>query len=179
MSKNLFAFSGPKRLAALALVCFLGAQFIAPNILWAYEVKKTSQTVYDNQPPTNEKELLTFLDLLPAFRNWSRQNHEEAHPYLNNNRPDFTYSAKAAAWVKDKGFEPRRFFCVMGRMAAALVIVEEGFDEKTARPKDMPAVTNQETILARKHLGKMLRAGGALAKDVPATRPTLPKRLDK
>lgn len=171
--------TGPKRWFALALLCILGTFILAPAQIEARDVHKASQTVYDQQPPINEQELLTFLDLLPKFRAWARANHEEAHPYLNGNRPDFTYSPKAAKWVEKNGFEPRRFFCVMGRMAAALVIVEEGFDAKNLRPKDMPVVTEKEADLARKHLGKMLRAGGATARDVPITAPNLPKRIDK
>ncbi|MBQ7739286.1 MAG: hypothetical protein IJT59_06510 [Desulfovibrionaceae bacterium] len=178
MLYHFLASKGPKGLKALALAGILALatpMFALGGSVWPTNVK----TVYDNQPPTTEKELLTFLDLLPSFRTWARENHEEAHPYLNNGRPDFIYSAKAAHWVEKKGFEPRRFFCVMGRMAAALVIVEEGFDTKTSRPKDMPVVTEKETALARKHLGKMLTASGASAKTVPATPPKLPKRPDK
>ena len=65
-----------------------------------------------------------------------------------------------------KGWQPARFFCVMGRLAAALVIVEEGND-MGSRPADMPSVTNEELELARRHLGTLLMAGGA----VPPARP--------
>lgn len=121
-------------------------------------------TVYDRQPPVTEPELAEFIITLPKFRAWARQNHEEAHPIVNpSGQPDFLYSPKAAAWVKDNGFEPARFFCIMGRMAAGLVIIEEGNDLKETRPRDMPDVDQQEVSLARRHLGELLTAAGAPA----------------
>ena len=45
---------------------------------------------------------------------------------------------------------------VTGKMAAALVIVEDGNDLQ-ARPKDMPVVDKSEVVLARKHLGSLLK----------------------
>ena len=116
--------------------------------------------VYEKQPPVTDKELLDFLDLLPQFRSWAKNNNEEAHPILRNGKADFLYSPKAAAWVQEHKWNPVRFFCVMGRMAAALSIVEEGNDMTGARSKDMPAVSEGELALARRHLGTMLKAGG-------------------
>lgn len=113
-------------------------------------------SVYDKQSDVTEKELLQFLDLLPQFRQWTRAEKEEAHPILNKGKADFLYSEKAAQWVKEKGWDARRFFCVMGRMAAALVMVEEG-GNSMARPKDMPEVSKAELELARKHLGSILK----------------------
>ena len=115
------------------------------------------QSVYDKQPDVTEKELFQFLELLPHFRQWTRTEKEEAHPILRKGKADFLYSDKAAQWVKEKGWDARRFFCVMGRMAAALVMVEEGGNEM-ARPKDMPEVSKVELELARKHLGSILKA---------------------
>ena len=112
------------------------------------------------QPPVTDKELLDFLDLLPQFRSWAKSNNEEAHPILRNGKADFLYSPAAAAWVQEHKWNPVRFFCVMGRMAAALSIVEEGNDMTGARSKDMPAVSEGELALARRHLGTMLKAGG-------------------
>lgn len=116
-------------------------------------------TVYDNQPPVTDKELIGFLEILPRFRAWAKVNKEEAHPVLRNGRADFLYSPQAAEWVKAQGWDPLRFFSVMGRMAAALVIVEEGNDMSGTRPRDMPSVTEEELALARRHLGTMLKAG--------------------
>lgn len=121
-------------------------------------------TVYDRQPPVTEQELTSFIALLPQFRAWARQSREEAHPIVNAaGQPDFQFSAKAASWVKDHGFDPVRFFCVMGRMAAGLAIIEEGNDMPGARPMDMPSVDQQEVSLCRKHLGELLTAAGAHA----------------
>lgn len=116
-------------------------------------------TVYDRQPPVTEEELAAFIALLPRFREWTRQNHEEAHPIVNSaGHADFAYSPKAAEWLTSQGFAPVRFFCVMGRMAAGVVIIEEGNDMQGARPRDMPAVDQQEVALARRHLGELLTA---------------------
>ena len=116
--------------------------------------------VYEKQPPVTDKELLDFLELLPQFRTWAKGNNEEAHPILRNGKADFLYSPNAAAWVQAHKWNPVRFFCVMGRMAAALSIVEEGNDMTGARSKDMPEVSEGELALARRHLGTMLKAGG-------------------
>ena len=122
--------------------------------------KKSTATVYEKQPPVQERELLSFLELLPAFRSWAQGNQEEAHPVLRQGKADFLYSPAAARWVTEHGWQPVRFFCVMGRMAAALVIVAEGNDMGNTRPPDMPQVSETELELARRHMGAMLRAGG-------------------
>ncbi|MDR1857599.1 MAG: hypothetical protein LBR22_10690 [Desulfovibrio sp.] len=113
--------------------------------------------VYDGQPPVTEKELGAFLQTLPAFRVWARENREEAGPVDAGGKPDFQYSAAAGQWVKDHGWDPRRFFCVMGRMAAALVIVEEGNDMGRNRPRDMPEVRDEELDLTRRNIGSILK----------------------
>lgn len=116
-------------------------------------------TVYDKQPLITETELSDFIVLLPQFRTWARRNHEEAHPIVNAaGKPDFKYSAKSADWLKARGFAPVRFFCIMGRMAAGVVIIEEGNDLPAARPADMPPVDSREVALARRHLGELLTA---------------------
>lgn len=123
--------------------------------------QKFAGTVYDGQPPVTEKELRAFVGLLPRFRSWTREHGEEAHPVVNKEgKPDFLYSDDAARWVEGRNFDARRFFCIMGRMAAAMVIVEEGNDFKGTRPRDMPSVSSGELELARKHLGALLTAGG-------------------
>lgn len=123
---------------------------------------KKGKTVYDSQPDVTEKELMIFLALLPEFRNWAKQNNEDAHPVLSKDgNPDFFFSGKTAKWIKDHNINPARFFCIMGKMAAALVIVEEGNDFKGTRPKDMPAVSQKELDLARNHLGELLSASNS------------------
>ena len=90
---------------------------------------------------------------------------EDAHPTLRNGQADFLFSPRAGDWVKEHGWDAPRFFCVMGKMAAALVIVEEGNDMQGTRPADMPPVAPQELSLARKHLGSLLKVsyqGGAV-----------------
>lgn len=125
----------------------------------AAKAQAPSGTVYDQQPLITEAELTDFIALLPQFRGWARQNHEEAHPIVNAaGKPDFTYSPKTADWVAAHGFAPARFFCVMGRMAAGVVIIEEGNDLQGVRPRDMPSVDQKEIALARRHLGELLTA---------------------
>lgn len=122
---------------------------------------ENGDTVYSGQPPVTDADVRQFVILLPQFRAWARQNHEDAHPILAaNGKPDFLYSPKAAQWLNEHKFNPARFFCVMGKMAAALVIVEEGNDLQGMRPQDMPAVTPSELDLARRHMGELLKAGG-------------------
>lgn len=123
------------------------------------KISQPGATVYDRQPIITETELNNFLPLLPQFRAWAKQNQEDAHPILNaNGKPDFQYSQKAAQWVASHGFQPARFFCIMGRMAAGLAIIEEGNDLAASRPRDMPPVDQKEISLARRHLGELLTA---------------------
>lgn len=142
-------------LPGMLLLCAMLA--CAPVSLPSTAQAAAASSVYDKQPDVTEKELFQFLDLLPQFRQWTRAEKEEAHPILRKGKADFLYSDKAAQWVKEKGWDARRFFCIMGRMAAALVMVEEGGNEM-ARPKDMPEVSKAELELARKHLGSILKA---------------------
>ncbi len=156
--------------AGAALVCLLLAPAMSGEVRAAsagQEKKAARQaaTVYDRQPPVTDKELLSFLDILPHFRAWAKAGNEEAHPVLRNGKADFMYSPKAAAWVQEQGWNPVRFFCVMGRMAAALAIVEEGNDMTGVRSSDMPEVTEGELALVRRHLGTMLKVSG----DAPPT----------
>lgn len=119
-------------------------------------------TVYAGQPPVTDGEITLFVNVLPQFRLWASQNREDAHPVLTGDgNPDFQYSARAAQWIGEHGFNPQRFFCIMGKMAAALVIVEEGNDFKGTRPPDMPEVEPVELDLARKHMAELLKAGSS------------------
>lgn len=121
---------------------------------------ESAPNVYAGQPAVTEKEVLAFVEILPRFRAWAREGHEEAHPVVRGGKADFLYSPRAAEWVSGQGWQPARFFCVMGRLAAALVIVEEGNDMRGTRPADMPSVTPEELTLVRTHLGSLLAAGG-------------------
>jgi hypothetical protein len=106
-----------------------------------------------------EQELLRFIGDLPVYRAWARQARELAHPGLGDDgRPTFVYSAQAAARVKEFGWEPKRFFCVMGRAAAALAMQEHG-NPGTERPVDMPVVSPAEFNLVRRHSAVLIKAG--------------------
>lgn len=127
----------------------------------ARQPRPAGLTVYERQAPITDKEVSAFVEVLPRFRRWARENSEDAHPVLNSDgKPDFIFSPQAAKWVRNNGFEPDRFFCVMGKLAAGMVIVEEGNDYKGTRPADMPEVSQEELDLARRHLGELLAAGG-------------------
>ncbi|MDR2055869.1 MAG: serine/threonine protein phosphatase [Desulfovibrio sp.] len=114
-------------------------------------------SVYDDQPGITDEELRRFLQVLPQFRNWCRENNERPRPVVRDGKADFAYSGRAADWVHSRGWRTERFFCVMGRLATALVIVEEGND-LTERPRDMPDVSNEDLELTRRHLGTILKA---------------------
>ena len=105
---------------------------------------------------------------------WRRRNAQPrparrpgiAFPALAGGKPGFVYSAAAASWVSSRGWDPVRFFCVMGRTAAAMAVVSEGGDLKS-RPADMPAVSEKECALVRRHLGELLRAASGAAAPKP------------
>ncbi|MBQ7608960.1 MAG: serine/threonine protein phosphatase [Desulfovibrionaceae bacterium] len=160
----------------VAFLPLLAEATILTSACAAPKKHETRITVYDKQAQVTEGELKRFLVLLPEFRAWASANHEEAHPSLTRGQPDFKYSAAAAKWIQNKGWDARRFFCVMGRMAAALVVVEEGNDFKGTRPPDMPSVGPKEVDLARTHLAELLQAGGETAPKVAVGQPCLPKK---
>ena len=113
------------------------------------------------QAPYTEKELVRFIESMPHFLAWARSaGTPPAHPVTNAaGKPDFTYTPEAAAKTQEIGWEPRRFFYLLGKTAAALYLVGEGTDLTHALPPDMPTVTETEMALVRKHLGSLLRAG--------------------
>jgi hypothetical protein len=117
--------------------------------------------VYAVQPPYTEKELVKFIENMPHFLAWARVGKVKVRPVVNAaGKPDFAYTLEAAAKAQELGWEPRRFFCLLGRSAAALYLVEEGTDSmNNASPPDMPTVTAAEMALVRKHLASLLRAG--------------------
>ena len=122
--------------------------------------------VYRGQPDMTEDEIVRFAGDVAGFRSWSRAAGEEAHPALAGGRPGFVYSAAASSWAASRGWDPVRFFCVMGRTAAAMAVVSEGGDLKS-RPADMPAVSEKECALVRRHLGELLRAASGAAAPKP------------
>jgi hypothetical protein len=165
-----------RRLAAVCLCCLLSAApgFAATRDSAAKSappadkpvsaagkvpVAPARESVYE-QPPFTEKELSNFVDTLPAFLRRAREDGMTAHPAVNAaGKPDFLYDPEAAAEAQRLGWEPARFFCLMGRTAAALYLVEENADLPDKLPGDMPSVTRDEMALVRKHLASLLRAG--------------------
>ncbi len=117
-----------------------------------------AKNVYESQPPMTDKELVSFIQTLPQFRTWAIAQKEQAHPQMVGGKPDFVYSDAAKNWVQAKGWEPRRFFSVMGKAAAALYIVSEG-----SRQNDMPEVSQAELDLVQKYLTQLLEAGKSSA----------------
>ena len=112
------------------------------------------------QDAYTEKELVSFIESMPHFLAWARTSKVKVHPVVNAaGKPDFAYTPEAAVKTQELGWEPRRFFCLLGRTAAALYLVEEGTDLMHALPPDMPPVTDVEMALVRKHLASLLRAG--------------------
>ena len=112
------------------------------------------------QDAYTEKELVRFMESMPHFLAWVREHKAKVHPVVNAaGKPDFVYTPEVAARARELGWEPRRFFCLLGRTAAALYLVSEGTDFMDALPPDMPTVTDAEMALVRKHLASLLRAG--------------------
>jgi len=137
-----------------ALLVFL--LVLAPGVLAPRAAQ--SAGFYD-QPPMTEAELVKFVDELPAYLAWARQNNEKAHPSLSDEgRADFTYSNKAAAKVESMGWKAKRFFCVMGRTAAAMALQSK--KPGAERPLMMPPVTPKELNLVRRHMDALEAAGG-------------------
>lgn len=87
------------------------------------------------------------------------------------NQPDFHYSPAAAQWVSFRSWEPRRFFCIMGRSAAALVLVSEGEQAKKLY-RDMPKPSKAECELVQKHMGELLKAGNDVVQEAGRTKET-------
>ncbi|MDR0816677.1 MAG: serine/threonine protein phosphatase [Desulfovibrio sp.] len=161
---------------AFALCAFFAASAPAEDAHAAQQAKATPKkavsatvaTVYDKQPLVTDAELARFLKILPQFRRWTSENKENAGPVARKGRADFLYSARAADWVITKGWKPERFFCVMGRMAAAIFILEEGNDMSGEHPPDMPEVAEEELNLTRRHLEAILKALDKTGDKVPA-----------
>ncbi|MDR0466575.1 MAG: serine/threonine protein phosphatase [Deltaproteobacteria bacterium] len=159
-------------LAAALILCALPdaqALFAAQNPASGPSARKSAavaanrtdapQNIYA-QAPYTEKELVRFIESMPLFLAWARTGQSQAHPATSAaGKPDFVYTPEAAAKAKELGWEPRRFFCLLGRTAAALYLVGEGTDTMFTMPPDMPTVTETEMALVRKHLASMLRAG--------------------
>ncbi len=159
----------PKHLSAAALAALLlalapvpvdvpGQAPPSPCLLGPKAALAAGQSVYDGQGDMTEEELLRFTRHLPEFRAYMSTSGETAHPTIRNGRPDFTWSEGAAQWARGRGWEPARFFVVMGRTAAAIVLIAEG-EAVRKKYRDMPEVSEQDRRLVTKHLGEVLKAG--------------------
>ena len=112
----------------------------------------SAETLY-NQPPFSEKELSQFIADLPRFRAWIKTNKEKAHPIVNEaGEPDFLYSKNAAGYIEAAGWKPERFFCIMGRAAAAVAIIQQGDAITKEPPVEMPNVSDDELDVVRRNL---------------------------
>lgn len=147
----------PSRRRAFGLAAPLACICLALLLLAAPEARAAG--FYD-QPPFDNAELTRFIDDFPRFRDWAKRVNEAPHPSVGaDGLPGFEYSAAATAEVERMGWKPERFFCIMGRSAAALADIEEGDALAGAkRPADMPQVTPAETELVRRQLASLLRA---------------------
>lgn len=135
--------------------------------------------LYD-QPPFTPAELDKLIDDLPRFRAWVKANGEKVHPVLaTSGKPSFLYSPKTAAQVEQLGWEPGRFFCVMGRAAAALAIIEQGADLTSSPPADMPRVSPAEMDAVRHNLTGLLQASSRPVDETPSARSQKPSFSDK
>ena len=114
-------------------------------------------TVYEGQADFTEQELMRFLADLPRFRSWHRSSGQSVHPKVTDGAPDFEYTPEAADWARSHGWEPVRFFCVMGRAAAAMAGAVE---EKPIKAADMPSVSPAEIEAVNRHMVELLRVGG-------------------
>mgnify|MGYP006946971997 CR=1 FL=1 len=131
----------------LGLVAVVG--FWAGLLLLLTVLPASAETLY-NQPPFSEKELNQFIADLPRFRAWIKTNKEKAHPIVNEaGEPDFLYSKNAAGYIEAAGWKPERFFCIMGRAAAAVT---------KEPPVEMPNVSDDELDVVRRNLPGLLKA---------------------
>ena len=101
----------------------------------------SAETLY-NQPPFSEKELNQFIADLPRFRAWIKTNKEKAHPIV----------------IEAAGWKPERFFCIMGRAAAAVAIIQQGDAITKEPPIEMPNVSDDELDVVRRNLPGLLKA---------------------
>ena len=146
----------------------LGSGEKVPDVLFVDAPMVTAYSVKQYLEPLakyfTEEELMRFIRHLPDFRTWMRQQGEKAYPVVKKGKPDFHYSPAAAQWVSFRSWEPRRFFCIMGRSAAALVLVSEGEQAKKLY-RDMPKPSKAECELVQKHMGELLKAGNDVVQE--------------
>lgn len=115
-----------------------------------------------SQPRFTLKELQEFVVTLPDFRTWVKSQNEKVAPMVDANKmPGFSYSPAAADWLRAHRWNPERFFCVMGRTAAAVALIGGG-DDLSLNSPDMPVVSSQELKLVRQMLPQILDASSMI-----------------
>ena len=106
--------------------------------------------------------LLLLLTVLPASAETLYNQppfSEKAHPIVNEaGEPDFLYSENAAGYIEAAGWKPERFFCIMGRAAAAVAIIQQGDAITKEPPVEMPNVSDDELDVVRRNLPGLLKA---------------------
>ena len=131
---------------------------LAGLLLLLLALPATAESLY-GQPPFSETELNQFIADMPRFRDWIKTHKETAHPILNESgEPDFLYSGEAAAYIKTTGWKPERFFCIMGRAAAAVALIQQGDAIAKKPPVEMPNVSASELDTVRRNLPALLKA---------------------
>ncbi len=135
------------------------AVFLFGVFMFLGQTTLQAASVYENQEAMKDEELASFIKLLPQFRAWAVSAQEEASPTIVEGKADFMYSEKAADWVRQRGWDPRRFFSVMGKAAAGIYLLAEGSGVENKRSKDMPTITEDELNLVSRYLSDLLNAG--------------------
>ena len=113
-------------------------------------------SLYD-QPPFSETELHQFAVDFPPFRAWCAAHGEQPEAVVNEKgEPGIVYSPQAAAYLRAAGWRPERFFCVFGRVAAAVAVVGQEGRITEPMPLEMPGVSGDEIDLVRRNLQELL-----------------------
>lgn len=129
------------------------------GLLLLLTVLPASTETLHSQPPLSKKELNQFIADPPCFRAWIKTNKEKAHLIVNRTgEPDFLYSKNTVGYIEAAGWKPERFFCIMGRAATAVAIIQQGNAITKEPPIEMPNVSDDELDVVRRNLPGLLKA---------------------
>ncbi|WP_300848181.1 hypothetical protein [uncultured Bilophila sp.] len=113
-------------------------------------------SLYD-QPPFNEKELQRFIADFPDFRAWCKAQRIQPRPLVDaSGKADLAYTPETGAYLEGEGWEPERFLCLFGRVAAGVAMIRNERNDTDPKPLDMPGVSDDELDLVRRHLPELL-----------------------
>lgn len=113
-------------------------------------------SLYD-QPPFSEKELQRFIADFPGFRAWCKAQRIQPRPLVDaSGKADLAYTPETGTYLKNGGWEPERFLCLFGRVAAGVAMIQNERSDADPKPLDMPGVSNDELDLVRRHLPELL-----------------------